>query len=440
MNIGRNDLCHCGSGKKYKKCHLELDNSFASDDFAPSVGIPGFNDLDPEKADVVSPEYWEKMSKRLPAKMRKELKPIIKKVRLHAEMASRREEIDTAMQVLEKYKSKFKKLAKKPDEFLRRAEELFAEDRFIDMRFNRQDVQRAFQTVGYPNLIGAMDGKFFAKVSDAVRFLVDDDMIDDLCSRLLFMLPDYVKAERYIDGLIIEHSASLMIDEPESGICPFLLEMFMYGMDEWDDWREAEQNAMLKEVGISPEEIRRTGLAGMETWCHDVKDDPEKCIAMEKFLVDHPEMRIITEAQCRTTDEAVVALMQRKELSSLLLTDEEVGSWLVILFERISDAPEGFTSILAAKQSPDPSVIDALAKLVYDVASEMAGVVFTPERLKSFKIQLHELLDKFTDVDDKDGVAGIHGLLVDIQSGVAPQESHGLSLLCYHSLREAMHG
>jgi hypothetical protein len=23
--IGRNDLCHCGSGKKYKKCHLSQD-------------------------------------------------------------------------------------------------------------------------------------------------------------------------------------------------------------------------------------------------------------------------------------------------------------------------------------------------------------------------------------------------------------------------------
>ncbi len=23
--IGRNDSCHCGSGKKYKKCHLEAD-------------------------------------------------------------------------------------------------------------------------------------------------------------------------------------------------------------------------------------------------------------------------------------------------------------------------------------------------------------------------------------------------------------------------------
>lgn len=25
ITIGRNDPCHCGSGKKYKKCHLEKD-------------------------------------------------------------------------------------------------------------------------------------------------------------------------------------------------------------------------------------------------------------------------------------------------------------------------------------------------------------------------------------------------------------------------------
>ena len=27
MDIGRNDPCHCGSGKKYKKCHLEADEA-----------------------------------------------------------------------------------------------------------------------------------------------------------------------------------------------------------------------------------------------------------------------------------------------------------------------------------------------------------------------------------------------------------------------------
>lgn len=25
--LGRNDLCHCGSGKKYKNCHMNIESS-----------------------------------------------------------------------------------------------------------------------------------------------------------------------------------------------------------------------------------------------------------------------------------------------------------------------------------------------------------------------------------------------------------------------------
>ena len=28
-NLGRNDPCHCGSGKKYKQCHLDKDEAAA---------------------------------------------------------------------------------------------------------------------------------------------------------------------------------------------------------------------------------------------------------------------------------------------------------------------------------------------------------------------------------------------------------------------------
>jgi hypothetical protein len=32
--LGRNDACGCGSGKKYKKCHLEADEKAQSGDLA----------------------------------------------------------------------------------------------------------------------------------------------------------------------------------------------------------------------------------------------------------------------------------------------------------------------------------------------------------------------------------------------------------------------
>ncbi len=44
-DIGRNDPCHCGSGKKYKKCHLAEDQvkeskALAKAQFAPRADAP----------------------------------------------------------------------------------------------------------------------------------------------------------------------------------------------------------------------------------------------------------------------------------------------------------------------------------------------------------------------------------------------------------------
>ena len=37
-NIGRNELCWCGSGMKYKKCHLTEDEKKAKINYAASCG------------------------------------------------------------------------------------------------------------------------------------------------------------------------------------------------------------------------------------------------------------------------------------------------------------------------------------------------------------------------------------------------------------------
>jgi len=53
--IGRNDSCHCGSGKKYKKCCLLRDQeSRAQQQNAGGVSLtPGFTDLDDLSNSVV---------------------------------------------------------------------------------------------------------------------------------------------------------------------------------------------------------------------------------------------------------------------------------------------------------------------------------------------------------------------------------------------------
>jgi hypothetical protein len=40
MKIGRNDPCHCGSGQKYKKCHLAADDAERAAAAKPAESAP----------------------------------------------------------------------------------------------------------------------------------------------------------------------------------------------------------------------------------------------------------------------------------------------------------------------------------------------------------------------------------------------------------------
>ena len=39
MKLGRNDPCHCGSGEKYKKCHLEQDEAARLQQLAADAAV-----------------------------------------------------------------------------------------------------------------------------------------------------------------------------------------------------------------------------------------------------------------------------------------------------------------------------------------------------------------------------------------------------------------
>jgi len=40
MNLGRNEPCWCGSGKKYKRCHYESDQAHFAAQRAPTCAGP----------------------------------------------------------------------------------------------------------------------------------------------------------------------------------------------------------------------------------------------------------------------------------------------------------------------------------------------------------------------------------------------------------------
>jgi hypothetical protein len=304
------------------------------------------------------------------------------------------------------------------------------------MRFRAADVQRAFEAVGFPSF-DRTDKRFVQTVEKAVRFLTTPKQRETLSRRLLQTLPDYVEAGRHLDGWIIQHSAYLTADMPEGVTGPFLLAMFLHGMREWEKQRDREQEALLTEMGLSTEEIRRLGYDRIEARLRELMANPDKSAAMKKFLAQHPELEAMSQAQCREAEEAAVALLEREDAHVLLLSPDEVGPWLAVLDRRILEAPEGYAAF-PTNRPPDKKTTEALAKLVYDAAAEMATAIFTPTRLDRLRSRIHEYRRGFSPENDRRVMAGIHGALAATQSGGDPANSHFLVTLCWVSIRTAM--
>lgn len=436
MKFSRNDYCPCGSGKKYKNCHWGQEVPVMSKkETLPALGLD-LDDLDPAKVDVMAPGYWEKLSKQLPPGMRKEFGPMIRQVKQYAEVESQRVRIEAAAKILDAHRGEYDLLTKDPSKLFRRAEDLFSEDRFAAMRFRAADVQRAFEAVGFPPS-GPMEKEFTRIVDKAIRFLLDESRRDDLVQQLLRMLPDYTDAGRYLDGWLIQHNAQFVAEMSNGVVGPFLLVMFMYGMREWEEERDREQEALFKEMGLDRDEIRRLGYEGLEARLRGLMDKPEKSAALKQFLAKHPELQAMTQAQCFAAEKAAVALLERDDAQRLCLSPDEVEPWLKVFERRVEAAPEGLAA-LTATQPPDATAIEMLARTLYDVATEMAVAVFTPARLDRLAAQIHEFRRGLSAKTEKELVVGIHGALAATHPGGDPADSHFLVSLCWTSLRAAM--
>lgn len=432
MQYHRNDYCPCGSGKKYKNCHYGKEDPVVPKPVTVAKSRMNFADLDPEKADVMSSEYWEKLSARLPKKIKNKFKPFLSQIKQAASQDSRRIELEKANQTLEAYREQYEKLIENEPEFLTKTEALFSEDCFADMRFSAADAQRAFEVVGYPPA-GDIDENFTKIVVKAICFLLDEAQRRTVLLKLLLHLPDYVAQKRYMDAWIIRHSVDLMDEVSEDAVSPFLITMFLFGLREWERQREQEQLAMFREVGINPEEIRKMGYADAERLIREMERNPGKKKALEMFLASHPELNDMTQARCHSAEDAAMGLLARDDAKVLCLSPWETAPWLELLEERFSKV---------MKRIPPPSknqltekANKAFVKALFEVASKMAAAVFTPLRLEKLRAQIMEFRQNFSKDDDADAIDGINGALMMVQTREGVEDNYFLTTLCAHSLR-----
>src|SRR4051794_10378674 len=74
MALGRNDPCHCGSGEKYKRCHLDAAREgLRVSALPPTEAVPTVEPTDAERRDLQrhAHELW-RASRALAGDVRKE--------------------------------------------------------------------------------------------------------------------------------------------------------------------------------------------------------------------------------------------------------------------------------------------------------------------------------------------------------------------------------
>jgi hypothetical protein len=233
--IGRNDPCHCGSGKKYKHCHLNLDAAARRQ--APATEV---EEAPPPPIATSALEETVRVMQELKETGDKQQKAEMERLLVRAEplraYLSRTAEIEAATQALELHQQEFNNFVNDKTAYQDRVEPLFSEDRFACMRFTTEDLQRAFDHAGSP--LSVPREKLAEHLRTVIQYLANEEYRTLAAITLMVSLPDYVAAGRYMDGCLVLSCARMTTEDPRSAN-PFLWQMFVHSYQAWTAAKQA---------------------------------------------------------------------------------------------------------------------------------------------------------------------------------------------------------
>jgi hypothetical protein len=390
---GRNDPCHCGGGKKYKRCHLPLDEKARPAPGPPRVEAPEpFEGVDAPALPWNPPpggfknagEVFKQMTQSGFMQSDPELRRLLQGQETLLAFLGCEEEIAAATAKMEAHREEFDRLVDNEEAFDQRTRELFSEESFAPLRFTAADAETAFQKVGYPPIAGPEE-EIHKVYQSAVIFLASEERRSNLSMELMMRMPKYVDQGRFIDAHIILFVADMtaaMKDEAN----PFLWGMFSYGLEAWANQQGDRRAAFLRELGLHVEADMNPD--DLDAWVAEQAADPAKNARLERLLKAHPALRSQSTAALEGAWRNAIRLLDREDAADLLLTQEEIAPWvpflnekLQVMIEKYGPAEEG--ALLSKAQQEE-----AFSAVYLPAVWEMTKGVFTPERIRKLVADL----------------------------------------------------
>jgi hypothetical protein len=383
INLGRNDPCHCGSGKKYKKCHLDADQRSRAGirNSQPESESP------PSYVDVKSlPKRLRQLAGQGPVKGGKQFEELMSKAEPILEYIERQEEIEAATAELEAHRSEYEKLAADENRYLALVQAVFAEECFAPLRFTASDVQGAFDHVGYPGTMSP-DDRTVGILRAAILHLADKERRSRLAMSLLLRLPEFVAAGRYPEAWLLQCSAvQTTEDHDESNL--FLFQMFSHGYGDWAAEKQATDESLLRKLGIDLESLRAMNLDELDSWIQSQASGAANASALEKFYQENPHLREESIANLEAMERNSAKLLERPDSRFLHLPNEEVQPWLALFSERTSQ--QGSLSGAPGCPPSREGIRQIFDEVALPLMREMADSICTPDRIRQLVADLRK--------------------------------------------------
>ncbi len=429
--LGRNDPCHCGSGKKYKKCHLDADqrSQAATRPAQPQAEEP-FASSPVHKL----PELLGQLSKRGPAKDRKEFARLLAETGPILEYLKRQEEIDAASTDLEAHRSEFEQLATDEVRYLDLVRTVFSEECFAPLRYTAAEVRRAFDQVGYPATM-APDDRTVEILRQAILLVADQERRHRCASSLLHHLPEFVARGRHLEAWLLQALAYETIENGQDSN-PFLYEMFSYGYDAWSAEKRAQHESLARGLGYDLDQLRAMKPAELDSWIQSQGTDPAHEAMLAAFFKENPHLRDESVANLRALEENSVKLLDREDSRFLRLSSEETLPWLTLFNERAMQ--QGFPATTPGDAQSEKDVRRMLEDVVLPLMREMAESVFTQDRIRRLVADLRKYRSDRLIANDRETAALGMGAITYLEREDSPGLNTFLLTLCWASLSSAV--
>lgn len=411
-SVGRNDPCPCGSGKKYKHCCMRKAA------VRRTVQHPARQGRRRSEAD--------------------DLQSITQMIEEIAAYEAMGEEIDAAVATLERHRPAFEALMEDSQALMERTYRLFADARFEPFHCTADEVQQAFEEVGYPGDFTLTADQEAERMAAAILHVAAhrEDQLS-VARKLMMMLPEYVAEQRYVDAWIILYSAHKMTEAPDQSN-PFLFEMFGYGNDALAESLRTQQIALLQHLGLDQEAIGAMSLDEAEALVQAQTADPAKNAALEAYFAAHPEFQSYVESELVDMERQSLMLLDREDADCLSLDPEEVMPYLSILLEQLYPLETQAREAMEKGESPRPETVEAMSQIMMDVARTMVPDIFTLERIAQLTTDLKNYQHDLSQAGENRAAALARTAGTMLQREDPSDDNPLLIAICFVSLRDML--